>query len=1638
MQSLLTSEHKKFIKKFFHKINQSKSPFADSIKQLGKQMFTHMSIEEIESHDIDYWIETCSGMISSMSARKLKNPIIEVKDAVADANITQLLLINDNIPFLVDSATMACAEFGLKIKLISHPIIQIKGENKNRVLIEKPKKGETQAKSLIYIELRRIEDAETKAALQKYLVNVFEQIRTAVNDWQPMLDAMDQARTSLGDLDNEQVRNQQQAFIDWLVEDNFTFLGYRKYERKNNLLQAIKASGLGLLSSQLDADANDASQLSVDQYQIKKQSDLVVITKVNVISKVHRKGNLDYIGILETDANGKVIAEHRFIGLFTSAALNTNSLKIPYINSKIKVLIKQFGFDPNSHSGKMLMHIIDTMPRDEVLQSNTKELFHAVYQSLVIQEKITTQVTARQDKFNRFCSFMVYVPRDLFNTSTRLKIQQLLAEAVQGVEVEFAVAIDDSHYARLYVVIRDIKQFNDEVLKQIKADVIEVVTTWEDRLEMALTDRLGQEESLRLMTKFKNAFPVVYREDVSPWVASFDVENSDKLQSEEDLEMSLYAPRLKRQGDFRFKIFRYNNTIPLSEVLPDLENLGLHVVSERPYEWTMKDGQNIWVQDFDLSLASGKGLELDLVKARFHEAFDRVASGDLESDPLNKLVILGGLTWRQVNLLRGIVKYLLQTGLPYSKDYIQKALVQHPHISRWLIELFGIRFSPILDVIETKDMREYLDAFGEKFAIQCDHLNVELNQYQQDCVDQYGRSRKFSRENLEAKAIKVITALLDTVKSQDEDRIIRHVVDIMQAILRTNFYQTDDVGEFKPAISLKINSSALSFLPKPVPFREIFVYSPRVEAIHLRMGKVARGGLRWSDRYEDFRTEVLGLMKAQNVKNAIIVPVGSKGGFVVKNLPNGSRDEVMLEVISCYKTFSGSMLDITDNIDGNKIVPPKDVVRHDEDDPYLVVAADKGTATFSDIANGISEERGFWLGDAFASGGSAGYDHKGMGITAKGAWESVKRHFRELGVNCQEEDFSVVGIGDMMGDVFGNGMLLSKHICLKAAFNHLHIFLDPNPDSASSWKERERLFKLPRSSWEDYNKKLISKGGGVYSRADKAIPISPEVKAWLKIREDELAPQELIHRLLLSEVDLIWNGGIGTYVKASTESHADAGDSANNALRVDGNQLKCKVIGEGGNLGLTQKGRIEYALNGGKVNTDFIDNSAGVDCSDHEVNIKILLKAMMEDGHYDMQSRNKLLASMTDEVSRLVLHNNYMQTQTLSFMAHLSSNRIGAKAHMIRLLENKGLLDRDIEFLPSDSELERRRKNNEGLTRPELCVLLSYAKLDLYDQVIESDVLNDPWLNCLLVNYFPKKLHKVDFKYLDNHRLKREIIGTILTSQIIDRMGATFVVRMHEDTGADVGAICQAFYIVVELFELNKLWHGIEDHDGIVEVSKQIEAFVAIWKFVRQNIRWVLNNLGHQLDIEKNYSTLNTGVKQFRKNFTKYISDADQNAMDRVTHALDKQGFNAKLAEDIAALPYLSAAMDVVRVANQQKVTVKQAADTYFPLGKMLNLLWLQDMIEQLKVNNQWHVHARGGLRDDLSEYHAQLTASILKRYGISKNSDETLDKWTDEFGNKVKNVKDMMASIKVEKNVDYPTIMVAVNSLSHLVTATK
>ncbi len=1647
----LTDQHKKAIsqaRKHLRNLIASDKTLADAQKNLSvllELLVGSLSLDELADHDAHYWAEVTRQFFIFGQQRAPGDSLIRAVNpdpAVFpdDQQRTLVQLINDNMPFLVDSVSMACHHFGVDIQLLSHPVLAVLRDEQGRLqaIHKKAQKGDT-PESWIHIETSKLGNASELKKLEDRLRHVIQRVKLAVRDWQAMLKRLDDAKEKLGDLGDKTTRKQQQKFLDWLKDNHFTLLGYRHYRIEDTgddkLLRGESETGLGILSGDaLTERARSVKSLELGKVDRISQEDALILTKTNARSEIHREGHMDYVGVLEVNEGGEITGEHRFIGLYTSSAINSRPWDIPYIREKVKAVIKRFGFDSNSHNGKAIVHIIETLPRDELLQSSVDELYRMVFEILNLQDRQRTHVMMREDRFKRFYSFLVHIPRDKFSTEVRHQIQDILKNAVCGDNPEFSVTLGESPLARLYAVVYvSSDQACEPDLKEIEEKIAEVVRSWEDELQSILVKKHGEAEGLALARRFRKAFPLAWQEDVSPWVTSFDVEKAAQLAQGRDIVTSLYRPRKKRQGLFRFKVFRSGSTMPLSFVLPILENLGLHVVSERPYELRMAEGDNIWIQDFDLTLAEGKDLDLERVRENFQNAFDKIVHGEAENDSLNKLVIRAGLDWRQVVLLRALTKYLRQVGVPFSQEYMEKALNAQPRIARALVELFQIRHDPGLREMSPAQYKRRMANLAKRLAPELESLTP----HQRGATEAYLKAHKFTPKKQTRLINAVIDSLLDSVASQDEDRILRQFRETIMAMLRTNFYQTGDNGQPKPYISFKFDSEKVPGMPKPVPYREIFVYSPRVEAIHLRKGKVARGGLRWSDRFEDFRTEVLGLMKAQNVKNSIIVPVGAKGGFVVKQLPEGDRTAVMDEVVSCYKTFIRGMLDITDNLRDGQVVHPAQVIRHDEDDPYLVVAADKGTATFSDIANGIAAEYGFWLDDAFASGGSAGYDHKAMGITAKGAWESVKRHFRELGVDCQNEDFDVVGIGDMGGDVFGNGMLLSKHIRLKAAFNHLHIFLDPNPDAASSWAERKRLFEQPRSSWEDYDKSLISKGGGVYSRFDKSIPLSPEVRQWLGIQAEELSPQALIRELLKAPVDLLWNGGIGTYVKASDESHNDVGDTANNALRVNGKELKCRVVGEGGNLGLTQKGRIEYASKGGKVNTDFIDNSAGVDCSDHEVNIKILLKSMLDQGELDLPGRNALLQDMTDEVAQLVLRNNYTQTQILSIMEKLSVERLGAKAHLIRVLEQRGLLDRELEFLPTDKELEQRQADGRGLTRPELSVLLSYSKIALYEDLLASDVPEDPFIAARLRDYFPSRLHNVDESHLSGHRLQREIITTVLTSHIIDRMGATFMQRMVEDTGAPAGAIARAFSVTENLFDAEDLWRGIENHDLKVKPDHQIDAGLMVWRLVRQATRWMLNRNGHKLPIQALIEKYQPGVQDFIQHHRQFMPAKDLATVDKTAARLRKQGFDNTLAQQLALMPLLHAALDVVDISLATGKPVLDVAQVYFGLSEQINLGWLRNLIEQLPVTGRWHAHARGALRDELFEQHSQLATLLLQKY-TDTSGEKVVSQWSQELAREVAETRKMIKQMRQEKLADYATVMVVVRTIRHLLVATR
>ena len=1076
---------------------------------------------------------------------------------------------------------------------------------------------------------------------------------------------------------------------------------------------------------------------------------------------------------------------------------------------------------------------------------------------------------------------------------------------------------------------------------------------------------------------------------------------------------------------------RRSGDVALSDVLPVMENLGLRVLTEHPYEFEV-EGEQVSIQDFEVQSRRG-AIDVDAARLPFEEAFIAIWNGDAENDGFNQLLPSARLEWRDIAMLRGYTKYALQTGVPFSQPYMEETLQRYPVIARLLFELFAARFEPGREVP--------LDAAGQQAL----HdqiawlLPADRRQSLDTLPQEIAAARGLDRNAQVDACTDALEILLDAVvTSIDDDRILRGYMSLINATLRTNFYQTRD-GAHRDYISFKFDPAQVPDLPKPRPYREIFVYSPFVEGVHLRFGPVARGGLRWSDRREDFRTEVLGLVKAQMVKNTVIVPVGSKGGFVVKRPPvGGDRDAQLAEGIACYKRFINGLLDITDNLVDGEVVHPVDVVRHDQDDPYLVVAADKGTATFSDIANGISAEHGYWLGDAFASGGSVGYDHKGMGITAKGAWESVKRHFRALGIDSQNQDFTCVGVGDMSGDVFGNGMLLSKHIRLVAAFDHRHIFLDPNPDSARSYVERERMFKVPRSSWDDYDKSLISAGGGIFPRSAKSIPLSPEVKAALGIEGDaeQMTPMELMNAILKAPVDLLWNGGIGTYVKAASETHADVGDRANNGLRVNGGELRCKAVGEGGNLGMTQRGRIEAANAGVLVNTDFIDNSAGVDTSDHEVNIKILLSAAVKRGELSQEQRNALLASMTDEVGELVLTDNYRQNQAISLMERMSASRLGSFGHFIRTLEGQGLLDRAIEFLPTDAELNDRKARGQGLTRPELSVLLSYDKIVIFNQMLDSDVPEDPYLSKELVRYFPKALQETYANDMENHRLRREIIATAVTNSTVNRMGSTFLLRMQEDTGETPAQIAKAYTISREVLDARELWAGIDALDLKVPESAQLDALTGIWHLQRNMTRWLLNRPGESLDIAQKVERYAGGVAELRGALAQVLpGEARGEYLADVAH-WRQLGFPEDLAQAFASLPFLAYALDIVEVAIEQGLAVRDVAAAYFGLSDALHTKWLMDSVESLPVDGRWHAQARGVLRDELQAQQRALVGQVLGSASATRQPGALVDAWLSRDDVTLRHTLAMFADMRNMRGLDYPTLSVAVRRLAQVVAA--
>ena len=1285
---------------------------AGSVKEFALQYYAAIALEDLHERSIEDLYGAMLALWRLAHQRRQGQVLIQVYNPDFEQQGWQsthsvVEIITDDLPFLVDSLNILFVRLELNTHLVLHPVIQVKRDGEGCIREVFPRGSRNsggQAEAVMHFEVDRQMDEESLAALRTQIGQVLNDVRVVVDDWAPMRDKIKEiipvieARTLPIP---EQEKEESLAFLRWMENHHFTFVGFRAYdlveEGGQETLRMVPGSGLGILRES-SADSGRASRsfahIPAPLRKLARQPTLLIITKSTAVSTVHRPVHLDYIGVKRYNDANEVVGEWRFIGLYGSAAYSARPSDIPILRRKFDYVMEKADFAEASHDRKAMQHILETFPRDEMFQFTEEELYDVAMGILKVQERHKLGLFLRHDLFGRFVTALVYVPRDRYDTRLRRRIQRILMQALEGQDSEFNIQLSESPLARVHFIIRtrpDKPLEYDEA--ELRALMTEAMLSWQDGLLNALHSEVGEARATLLYDRYGEGFHHAYRDDYAPRTAVHDILRLEDINDDHPLAMHLYRSPETEGELLRFKVFGRNRPVPLSDIMPMLERMGLRVLSARPYQIETRQGACYWITEFDMLPAFGIDVEVLEVKDIFQEAFARVCSGEMENDGFNRLVLAAALNWRQVVVLRAMCKYLLQTRMPFSQTYMENALATHPAIACQLVALFEARFSP----------------------------------------------QAQAHEEHSAELVHTITSALDEVANLDEDRILRSFLALMEAMLRTNFYQTDADGRPKPYLSFKLDPRELPHLPQPRPMFEIFIYSPRVEGVHLRGGLVARGGLRWSDRREDFRTEILGLMKAQMVKNAVIVPVGAKGGFVPKQLPAADdRDAVQAEVIECYKTFIRGLLDITDNLVDGKVVTPAQVMRHDGDDPYLVVAADKGTASFSDIANGLSQEYGFWLGDAFASGGSAGYDHKKMGITARGAWESVKRHFRELGVNTQTETFSVAGIGDMSGDVFGNGMLLSKQIRLVAAFNHLHIFIDPNPDPEVSFGERQRLFNLPRSAWTDYDMTLMSRGGAIYSRRAKSIDLSEEARQALGTDAETVTPNELISIILKAPVDLLWNGGIGTYVKASTEQHSAVGDRTNDSVRVDADELRCRVVGEGGNLGLTQLGRIEYALNGGLINTDAIDNSGGVDCSDHEVNIKILLGQVMAGGDMTLKQRNNLLVEMTDEVAWLVLEHNYLQSQAISIATTQAPFMLSDHARFIRRLEKEGRLHRKLEFLPDDEILAEREAKEQGLTRPEAAVLVAYSKVRLFEELVGSDVTHDPYLSQELIAYFPR------------------------------------------------------------------------------------------------------------------------------------------------------------------------------------------------------------------------------------------------------------------------------------------------------------
>jgi len=1592
----VTNDKAQFLQQLIAYLETRKLPPEElsMLKVFAGEFFDQYPMGDLEGKaldDIAGMVLHAFGFVLSNTKTKVKieviNPSLDVQGW--HAQHTVVMVHSANMPFLMDSVRLALGNHDVTLHSIKSTPLMVRRDEKGEaddILSSVSSYYIEGNEALLYFELTHQSQAKELKAIESTIRSALADISHVISAYEPIQASVETVKQSLSSAPRRYKKeevSQVVQFLDWLMTNSFTFLGYAyfSFDDKNRKQKTCRES-LGLLQGEGYRDFISDDLISGKQ----NRAGLLNFSKSPMRSTVHRRAYPDHIIIKGFDESGKLAGEHHFIGLYTSGVYRASVLNIPVIREKVHALYSNINTNISSYNGKIIRQVLETYPRDELFQSSTEELTKTLVDISQINERQHVRLFMRQDWVGEFAYAMVYIPREIFSSHLRSRIVDSIGKAVGAESSDFYTYYSESVLSRTYIIFkRDKQQKQTWDVAELEKQVQEFSRTWQADFEGLLSQHYGDEKAKQFLNQYGQSFSTSYQENFHTDNVLSDIAIIESLSDEQAIAFNL-ARIDDADQQLRFQIFNKGSTLALSDIIPIFERMGLTVLGEHPYQIKHPQG-DIWLHDFTLKSPKTVQTSFTDLKAKFESAFSHVWYGHAQNDAFNSLVLNANIHWREALVLRAYAAYMKQTLFPFSPKAIVGALSDYPEITQQLISLFHRFFDP--DEARTHTIKE------------------------SDILDS-----------------------MESVSNLTDDRILRRFLSLMKGTVRTNFYQRLE-GQAKEYVSFKLTPRDITEIPEPRPLYEIFVYSTRVEGVHLRGGKVARGGLRWSDRFEDFRTEVLGLVKAQQVKNAVIVPHGAKGGFVAKkaNMNNG-REAFFKEGVSCYQTFIRGLLDVTDNLIDGKIIPPMNVRRRDEDDPYLVVAADKGTATFSDIANAISQDYGHWLGDAFASGGSQGYDHKGMGITARGAWVSVQRHFKEKGVDIQKEDFTVIGVGDMAGDVFGNGMLLSEHICLTAAFNHLHIFIDPNPNAAKTFKERERLFNTPGVSWEDYNKKLLSKGGGIFSRNAKSIPISSEMKQRFGIHQSSMTPNDLIHALLKAPVDLIWNGGIGTYVKSRQETHADIGDKANDSLRVNGADLRCQVFGEGGNLGLSQQGRIEFCANGGACNTDFIDNAAGVDCSDHEVNIKILLNDVMSKEKLTTKQRNRLLESMTDSVSEMVLRNNYLQTQSITTAEKEAVSRMGEYRRLISHLEDSGVLNRELEFIPTDDELLERKANGKGLTRPELSVLNCYVKVLLKEQLNTEEVASNPYLTSLLERAFPKKLVKKYHENIHNHILKKEIIATQLANDMVNNMGITFCHRLLESTGESPSSIALAYIAARDVFGFDELQKEVESLDYKVPAEDQITLLLSMIGRVRRGTRWFLRNRRGSLDLAKDVNYFKDVVQKVIKSTPDELTPDEKQIWDDKKAHFMNLGLSSTMAEYMSMPGHLFSGLGVAETALQGNADTQSAVSMHHLLGDKLGLYWFAHAVTNVTVENFWQAMARESFIDDIDKSLRIMSVALLKLKGDEFQTEEVMQLWMQQSTVQVSRWRELANELQNSVTPDFAMFSVAMRELSDMVEA--